>query len=103
MTRIGRYVSGSASAEKTTEYSVTATGSTVVRRTATASTVDSRITAWNRAAWRGATNLPHRQPKNWAMLYPTESPVSHAAPNVAAKNPSNATTTPIFPTPSATG
>src|SRR3954466_12920927 len=100
---MGKYVSGSATAENTTEYSVTLMGSTVVSRTPIARIVDRSSTRWNRVAFFGGTNLPHCHPKNCAMLYPTDSPVSHAAPNVAAKKPINATARPSFPSATATG
>src|SRR4051794_22147242 len=93
-TRIGKYVSGSATAEKTMEYSVTLMGSTVVSPIATANRIEIRTTAWKRAASAGLWLFPHVQPKYWATVYPAERPVSRAAPKVAAKNPMITTTRP---------
>src|SRR2546427_12186709 len=87
MTRIGKYVSGSATAENTTEYWVIVIGLIVVSTTATAAIRVTSTTRWNRAASRGRTYFPHCQPKYWATLYPQDSPVSSAAPKVAATNP----------------
>src|SRR4029079_15435969 len=100
---MGRYVSGSATAENTTEYSVICTGSIVVSTTPTPRTTIARTTRWNRAAFSGATIFPHAQPKYGATEYPTDSPVSSAAPYVVAKNPTSATHSPALPSTSATG
>jgi len=62
-TRIGKNVSGRAIALKTTEYSVSMIGSTVVSSTPIAAIVESRMTVWKRAARNGSTYLPHCQPK----------------------------------------
>jgi hypothetical protein len=61
-------VSGSAAADSTIEYSVTVIGSRVVRTSPAPSTIETRVTRWNRGASAGRTNLPHWKPKYWAMV-----------------------------------
>src|SRR6187200_408871 len=67
-TRIGKYVRGSAAADRTIEYSVTLMGSIVVSASATENRIDAITTTWNRAASRGFTNVPHCHPKNWLTV-----------------------------------
>ena len=66
--RMGRYVSGSAIAENTTEYSVILMGSTLVMSTAPATRMQTIIVRWKRAACAGRRNLPHDQPMNCASV-----------------------------------
>src|SRR3954453_539451 len=103
MTRIGKYVSGSATAENTSEYSVILIGSMVLNpSTAPASRL--RITnRWKRDASFGRTNLPHCQPKYCATVYPDDSAVSSDAPNVAATNPTMTNARPTLPSAIAMG
>src|SRR6478752_6890860 len=103
MTRIGRYVRGSATAENTTENSVTAIGFTLVISTPTATTRQMIIVRWNRAACVGRRNLPHDHPMNCASVYPLDSDVSRAAPNVAATMPTITTARASLPPAIATG
>src|SRR3954452_21727642 len=79
------------------EYSVTLIGSTAVTPTTTATKRETSTTRWNRAASRGRTSLPHCHPKYCDTVYPQESAVSSAAPNVHATNPTLMNASPPLP------
>src|SRR6478735_7223605 len=103
ITRIGKYVSGSAAADSTIEYSVTFTASTPLIATSVEITIAAIITTWKRDAWRCWWYLPHGHPRYWATMYPADNDVSRAAPNVAAKMPTSTIARPSLPSTAATG
>src|SRR4051794_18203312 len=97
MIRTGKYVSGSATAEKTIEYSVILTGSIVLKPSAAAAMIETSNTVWKSGARLGETSLPHPQPKYWDTTYPFDSAVSSDAPKVAAKIPTSTIARPTLP------
>ena len=103
-TRIGKYVSGSAAAESTIEYSVTLIG---IDRGDADDHRDERSRPARRGgtahASRGRTSLPHCQPKYCDIVYPHDSAVSSAAPNVHATKPTMMKASPTLPSASDVG
>src|SRR3569832_2932077 len=92
-----KLVSVRTTTENTIEYSTTWTGSIPVSTISAASTNTIIHAAANRDAVRGARNLPHGQPKNWAMLYADDNAVSIAAPANAKNIPASAVHSPTRP------